>query len=147
MPSATIISSFVPLFVLSQNRGMRWILPLLVASIASGAGTYELAGELQPRAFAVVSIFGVSFPYVARTFTELDGKFKFKKLAPGTYQLSLNSRRRGEARKTVEVGPSSADSKHRVKLALPLAQLNWERPAEGRLLVNIRELTVSEKAR
>lgn len=131
---------------------MRWIGGLLLclaahAATAPAGGTYVLSGELQPRAFAVVSLFGVSTPFAAHTFTERDGRFKFKKLVPGTYQLTLNSRRRGEVRQTVEIGPKTADGKRRVKLALAVAQLNWVKTPEGRVLVNVRELSVPEKAK
>src|SRR5258708_26438477 len=129
---------------------MGWIgggLLLGLAAVLPAAETFDLSGELQPRAFIVISIFGVTTPFIGHTFSELDGHFKFKKLKPGTYQLTLNSRRRGEARQTIEIGPSLANAKGRVKITLLLAQLNWVRPAEGRLLVNIRELSVPEKAR
>jgi tetratricopeptide (TPR) repeat protein len=129
---------------------MGWIgggLLLGLAAVLPAADTFELSGELQPRAFIVITIYGVTTPFIGHTFAELDGHFKFKKLKPGTYQLTLNSRRRGEARQTVEIGPSFANAKGKVKITLPLATLNWVRPAEGRLLVNIRELSVPEKAK
>src|ERR1700687_4682823 len=100
---------------------LRYLSPLVAALAASAAGpNYELSGRMVPRSGAYVSLFGSTVPFSANTLADLDGRFHFKKLEPGMYPLSIFSRRLGEARRTVEVGPASADAKGRVGLPLQL---------------------------
>ena len=79
---------------------------------------YELVGKILqengkpfPARNQVVFLHGTTTPFYAQTLAGRDGGFKFKKLPPGAYQLAAAVPRVGEMRKTVEVGPSFADSK------------------------------------
>jgi len=58
-------------------------------------------------------------PFASRATADLKGKFKFKKLPPGTYVVMVAVPRSRPLRKTVEVGPSFADSKGRVATTIP----------------------------
>ncbi len=126
---------------------LRFLLPLLAAMAASAAGpVYELSGKLVPRSGASVSLFGSTTPFSAQTFA-LDGSFHFKKLAPGMYTLAIFSRRRGEARRTIEIGPSTADAKGRVSLTLDLKDSDFVlSPSLRRHVVSARQLTIPERA-
>jgi len=127
---------------------LRFLLPLLVALAASAAGPdYELSGRLVPRSGASVSLFGSTVPFAATTLADLDGRFHFKKLAPGMYTVSIFSRRRGEARRTVEVGPSTADSKGRVPLILQLKDSDFVFSTSlRRHVVSARQLAIPPAA-
>ena len=114
----------------SKNRASRaqFIVLLLLLSVAPAQGApeqlYELVGKLvrsdgRPfgRLNAVVFLQSVPTPFTARTIAS-GGEFKFKKLAAGTYLVIVTVPRSGEMTRTVEVGPSSADSKGKITLAI-----------------------------
>ncbi len=100
---------------------LRYFLGALAVSAAFAAGpVYELSGRIQPKARAYVSLFGANSPYSAETFVYPGAEFHFKKLQPGAYTVAIFMRGRGEARKTVEVGPGTSDRHRRVSLNLEL---------------------------
>ena len=105
----------------------RVLLAMLIVSAASAAepALYELSGRMVPRLGVYVSLFGVNSPYLSTTLADVSGNFKFKNLQPGAYTVAIFSRRRGEARRTVEVGPAVADHKRRVKLKLELKESDF----------------------
>lgn len=127
---------------------LRFLVPLLAASAAFAAGPlYELSGRLVPRSGASASLFGTTTPFTTSTLVDVTGHFHFKKLQPGLYTLAIFSRRRGEARRTVEVGPSVADRKHRVKLTLQFRDADFVPSVSWRRnLVSATELAIPAKA-
>lgn len=132
----------------------------LLESSSSAAETarprerFELTGEVRlqqtvkpRRLVAYVALHGTTTPYSSYTWTNFDGKFKFKKLLPGTYSLYVEVRRKGEKRSTVEVSHSLADSKgrvHQVVMVEPGQSLATRQRPD---VVSVRELSVPEKAR
>jgi tetratricopeptide (TPR) repeat protein len=104
---------------------------------------YELLGRTAPPMGARVSLYGTSAPFSATTLAGFDGHFRFKKLRPGLYVLSIFSRRRGEARRTVEVGPALADSKGRVSITLELKDTDFVFASTmNRHLISAKQLSV-----
>ena len=75
----------------------------------------------------------------------LDGSFKFKKIPHGVYTLSVFLARRGEIRRTINVGPSLADERGRVYVEIRPDRANIDTTALN--FVSARELAVPEKAR
>lgn len=127
----------------------RFLVPVLAASAAFGAEPvlYELSGRMVPRMGGYVSLFGVDSPFAASTLVDPSGRFHFKKLRQGAYTLSVFSRRRGEARRSIDIGPAGADRKGRVTLTLKLAESDFELADLTRLnLVSTRQLAVPESA-
>src|SRR5690349_11404082 len=94
------------------------MLPLVLACLA--ADLYDVSGQIAPAAGASVSIYRVSSPFTESTLAEDNGRFTFKKLEAGAYTVAIFIPARGEARQTVEVGPGTADNRHRVSLKLDL---------------------------
>ncbi|HUA60298.1 MAG TPA: tetratricopeptide repeat protein [Verrucomicrobiae bacterium] len=86
----------------------------LACSAAADDTLYDLVGHLHPEERAAVTLFGDTFPFTASTLSEADGRFRFQKLRPGAYTVSVLIPERGEARQTIEVGPSLADGHGRV---------------------------------
>jgi tetratricopeptide (TPR) repeat protein len=128
---------------------LRNFLPLLMAVSAARAAAplYELAGRFTPAGSASVSLFGVSGPFSASTLSDASGRFTFKKLDAGTYTLAVFLPAEGEARQTIEIGPSSAGSHHRVSLSLQFKASDFERaPALARHTVATRQLAIPDKA-
>ena len=58
---------------------------------------------------------GVTIPYNASKPADLSGKFKFSKLRRAMYTLVIVVANHGELRKTVDVSPSLADEKNRIR--------------------------------
>jgi Tfp pilus assembly protein PilF len=78
------------------------------------AAEYELAGRISPPAKASVVIYGATTPFTSATRSDPHGRFRFRRLAAGTYILSIEELSRGEFRQTIEIGPGTADVKGRV---------------------------------
>jgi len=93
-----------------------WISLLLLYAAWPTETVFDLAGRLHPEERASVTLFGDAFPFTASTLSEEDGRFQFKKLRPGPYTVSIFTPDRGEARKTIEIGPSAADARGRIAL-------------------------------
>src|SRR5712691_1209610 len=101
--------------------------PQPVRFLLAGIGTvaalaaeprYELSGRIQLRTPASVSISGAATPFTAATISDAAGRFHFKRLEAGAYTIAVFVPGRGQARTTVEVGPSNADSRKHVEFTL-----------------------------
>ena len=122
------------------------MIPLLLAFL--GADSYDLTARVAPPDRASVSIHAVASPFTASTLTENDGRFTFRKLEPGAYTIAIFIPARGEARQTIEVGPSTADDRHRVALTLELKDSDFvfRDPTRRRHSVSAKQLAIPEKA-
>jgi tetratricopeptide (TPR) repeat protein len=121
---------------------------LLAACDAATEPVYELTGQVRPEAEASVTLFGATSPFHAFTLSDDAGHFTFKKLEAGAYTLAIFVPERGEARKTVEVGPGTADSRGRVVLHLDLkdADFVYESIMQQQHAITARELAIPDKA-
>ncbi|HYK89625.1 MAG TPA: tetratricopeptide repeat protein [Acidobacteriota bacterium] len=118
---------------------------------SSGERLYRLIGTIlredgEPFKNAVPELFlqGAVRPYSARTQAGPDGRFTFKKLPAGTYTLIVEVPRAGGMRKTVEVGPSFADSGGSVFLTV---RFDRTERIEKKSLVSAAELGIPDEAR
>lgn len=127
---------------------LQLVAALLAVPAFAADPAYELAGHLDPEAEAAVSIFGATAPFRDTTLSDSSGRFAFKRLEQGTYTLAIFIPARGEARQTVEVGPGTADDRHRVILNLHLKDSDFVfADAERRRhAVSARQLSVPDKA-
>jgi tetratricopeptide (TPR) repeat protein len=132
----------------NRNGMFRYLWLAWMASTAvAAAPVYELSGTILPRGGATVSLFGTDAPFVASTFVFAGSRFHFKKLRPGAYTLSVFMRRRGEARQTIEIGPSNADRRGRVSLQLELKESDFVLASVLRgHTVSAKELAISPQA-
>ncbi len=144
---------------MKNNRRIGRVFPLLLAAMtalilqpsAGAAGkTYQLVGSILQSdgtpfsgAAPIVFLQGAVKPFSAQTLAGRDGKFKFKKIPAGTYTLVAAVPRVGELRRTVEVGPSFADSKRTVAVTLVYDQTV---PVIRGGRISTAELSVSEDA-
>ena len=131
----------------------------LVALIILLLGTYpaparkktlELQGRIIPTLQAAwVGLQSATEPFRTQTLSDLKGRFKFKDLQPGGYALIVFHPRWGEQRQSVEVTPSFADGKNRIKVNFVIRQSaqGGERHAEEKHMVSVRELSITQKAR
>ncbi|HMD70652.1 MAG TPA: tetratricopeptide repeat protein [Bryobacteraceae bacterium] len=106
---------------------VRFLLPALLAASAFAAGPlFDLSGQLLPPRRASVSLFATKTPFTAATVSDAAGRFAFKKLPADDYTVAVVVAGRGEARRTVEVGPAAAGSHQRVSLTLDLKDSDFE---------------------
>lgn len=81
---------------------------------------FDLRGKIEPPPGpAVVVLSSATSPFNARTLAGSSGEFRFKKLDPGVYKVWVFAPGAGEVEQTVAVGPSTADKKRRVRVAVP----------------------------
>lgn len=109
------------------------------------AGQYEVRGTLVPATRASVSLHGSTSPFHASTLAGMDGKFRFKQIEAGVYTLIVFVPGSGEVRKTIDIGPSVADKKGRVEIALRLDESKMTPDRSS--VVSVRELAIPQAAR
>jgi Tfp pilus assembly protein PilF len=118
------------------------------SAFAAQPDVFVLSGQTVPAFGGRVSLFGTTNPFSATSFMDATGRFYFKKLRPGLYNLSIFSRRRGETRRTVEIGPASADAKGRVALRLELKDSDFVFAATAnRQMISARDLAIPYASR
>ncbi|MEO8593798.1 MAG: tetratricopeptide repeat protein [Candidatus Solibacter sp.] len=128
-------------------RSVFLLIVFLAAAPAQKLVLYELAGRIVPEGIASVTLFGATSPYTASTLSSERGRFTFKNLEPATYTLAMYQPGRGEARRTIEIGPGLADAQRRVALTIELREDDFDRTSETRRhRVAARELTVPDRA-
>ncbi|HWB98567.1 MAG TPA: tetratricopeptide repeat protein [Bryobacteraceae bacterium] len=113
----------------------------------AAAGQYDLSGRIIPEYRASVSLQGATTPFTDQTLTDHRGRFRFRKLEPGTYTVSVFVPGRGEVRQTIEIGPSLADSKRRVQVTFEIPDSKFEQDTAHRgHVVSARQLSIPPKA-
>ena len=123
-----------------------WLL-ILVAAASPAQALYEVSGRISPEGPASVTLFGATHPFTASTFTDENGRFHFKKLVPASYTVAVFQPGRGEARQTIEVGPSLADSRNRIRVTLTLKDDDFDTTSDRRRhSVTTQELAIPERA-
>lgn len=136
-------------------RSVLSFLILILALPATGASSadvrYELRGKILredgsriPATNIEVVLHGTVKTYHAEAFAGPDGQFEFKKLPAETYTLIVYIPRVGEIRKTVEVGPSFANSKRVVETILLFGRENVLTKHQS---VSAVDLSVPQKAK
>jgi tetratricopeptide (TPR) repeat protein len=105
---------------------------------------FELVGQLTPETRASVTLHGATTPFSQSTLADSRGRFRFRKIQQGAYTLSAFAPGVGEASRTIEIGPGTAE-KGRVSVALRLRETREAITAGAK--VSIRELSVPDAAR
>ena len=130
---------------------MRWVACALVlaGSLYPVERTYELNGRIVPESPAAVSLFGAATPFHAETVADAQGRFRFRKLEPGSYTVAIFIPRHGERRETVDVGPATADARGRVTITIQAADsgLISKEVLQDRAKVSTRQLAIPGSAR
>jgi tetratricopeptide (TPR) repeat protein len=132
---------------------MRWVALGIALAIAAdlclaGRG-YELNGRIIPESHASVALFGATTPFHTDTLADSRGHFRIRGLEAGEYTVAVFIPGRGEARRTVEIGPSTADRKGRVGITINVEDSRALSPEalRGTETVSTRELAIPESAR
>jgi tetratricopeptide (TPR) repeat protein len=132
-------------------ESLRWkhLVLLLAFGASAQQAKYDLAGQILPEARAAISLFGATAPFSASSLSDERGRFQFRQLLPGPYTVAVFVAGRGEARQTIEVGPSLSDSKGRVSVTLRFQESDFvaEPWMRRRAMVSARELAIPDRAR
>jgi tetratricopeptide (TPR) repeat protein len=119
----------------------------ILHNLAAGQLQYEVAGRISPEGQARVSLFATWQPFVQSVDADAAGRFRFTKIEAGSYTIAVTMAGRGEARRTIEVGPSTANAKRRVWLDLTFADSDFALgEATRRHAVTASQLAIPEKA-
>lgn len=118
---------------------------LLALALVAPPETFTLEGRFSPPAIGTVSVHGATTPFAVSALSDPGGRFRFRRLEPGTYTLSVFVPGRGETRQTVVVTPSTADARGRVQVEVEMddARLRREEAAG----VSLRALSIPAPAR
>jgi tetratricopeptide (TPR) repeat protein len=121
---------------------------VLPAAEAPSKNKYTIEGNLTPPRMGTVVVRGVGNTYLKRQPVYWDGKFKFKNLKPGSYNVAVVVYRMGEFRQTYNVGPSTSDEKGRVKITMVLSPSRASRlfTPRDRFTVSASRLSIPDKA-
>jgi tetratricopeptide (TPR) repeat protein len=133
---------------------MRTLVLILLAAMAAERAPaaaqvhYELRGRLVPEARARIVVYGSTVPFSDAVMTDERGNFRVRKLVKGAYTVAVYQRGRGEARRTIEVGPSTANPRQQVEITLALKDSDFTRRTgpSGRFVVSAKQLSIPEKA-
>jgi tetratricopeptide (TPR) repeat protein len=117
--------------------------------LAAASETLELRGRIEPApGRASVTVHASYAPFTASTWSDSKGRFRFRKLKPGTYTVSVLAPGQGTARHTIEVSPAFANAKGIVEAVIPFdASRDPDDAASRRHTVGVRELTIPDRAR
>jgi len=128
---------------------LRWFALFVLVASHSTAETLELRGELKPALRAGRAILSaVESPFYAEAAV-VDSRFRFPKLAAGSYNLTVLDPSWGMTRKTVQVTPSFADEAGRVRVLVDLdrSEANRGLRVQAQSTVSVASLKVPAKAR
>jgi len=126
----------------------RYVLGFLAVSTAFAAGAgYEVSGKVLPKSWAFVTLYSTDTPYATNTVVVPGTNFHFKNLEAGSYALVIFVRGRGQARRTVLVGPGTADRHGRISLQLNLQDSDFV-PGQAAAvhMVSTKELSIPDAA-
>jgi tetratricopeptide (TPR) repeat protein len=123
---------------------------LLTLSVGLSAAEieYRLKGTLEPPTRAVITLDGFTTTFTGSVLAGESGQFEIKGLRAGTYTLIVGVPNRGEIRKTVEIGPGTADDSNAVRTAIKLDDALFSRQyVRKQGTVSMGELAIPDKAK
>ncbi len=122
---------------------------LLFAAISFCAEPkYEIRGKISPAAAAYINLHAVKDPFRAEGLADDSGRFRIKNIPLGSYTVSVQVPGRGEARRTVDIGPAQADSRNRINLDLNFKESDFEfkETVRSASTVSLTQLAIPGKA-
>lgn len=136
-------------------RAAGWLLAAVLAVSQAGGGQarggFQIVGKVLRSdgkpftgALPVVFVDGAFAPFALRVYAEKSGDFRIRGLNPGTYNLSVFVPGAGEWRRTIEVGPGTADAKGIVRVEARLAP---DFSQDDEHVVSAAELSVPAEAK
>lgn len=127
---------------------MRLLLAIIsLSSLAHAQASKQLRveGEVRPAGRSSVTLHGAVTPFNSTVLTSTGGRFSFKNVDQGTYTIEAFQPGLGSLRRTIEVGPTTADDKGVVRVILPLDDARVRKDRSS--LVTLSQLSVPDKAK
>jgi Tfp pilus assembly protein PilF len=125
---------------------------LVGAAVSAGADAnlLELRGKVvdgavRSRPFRI-TLFSVETTYSTSTLSDAGGEFRFRKLKPGNYTVSILRRGLGEVHRTIVMTAGLADQKGVVRITLPFSPSEAAESGSS-ALVSRTQLSIPGKAR
>lgn len=142
LPYAIIATLFAWTIVSSPELAAKPRLLRLEGRIVLPPHTYS------PKKRLVIFLQGVSTPYSGRKWAEPDGRFRFTDLVPGTYSLAVYIPEDRQLLQTVDITPSFADGKGKVRRTFEYDEQSLEAhlTVQPQSIVSARQLSVSFSA-
>ena len=81
----------------------------LIAFLTLRCSAYELTGRIEPAAAVSIFLQGATVPFESSTQSGADGRFRFRRIAGGTYTLVISTAVGGQLMETIELGPGTVD--------------------------------------
>ena len=121
---------------------------LLGTSATAKERAFKLRGQILPPLRTLVFLTSHDGSFADRAISNYKGRFKFKKLKPGTYAITLFHPYWGATRRTIEVTGSFADEQGRIDVSVPFrrSEEGRKRMLRRRTLVSAKQLSISSKA-
>jgi Tfp pilus assembly protein PilF len=128
---------------------MRCWLPSIAIGVsllwAGDTVRFRLQGRIGTETPAAVTLNGSTTPFTTSTLSDGGGRFDIRNLEAGTYTVSVFIPNRGEIRRTIEVGPGTADGKGTVSVSFDAGEAKPVRDSPHK--VSASELAIPDKAR
>jgi tetratricopeptide (TPR) repeat protein len=97
---------------------------------------YDLTGRIDPPVATQVFLHGATTPFESSVDTGEDGRFRFRRVAGGTYTLNLAG-----TMQTIEVGPGTSDAKGRIDVVI-----HADGPRTAGATVSVTVLSIPDRA-
>lgn len=128
---------------------MRLVCLGLLAAVFPGAAEsgLELRGQLADSGRPImVTLFGADSPYTASALTDLQGRFRFRSLTPGSYTVAVFLPGHKELRRTVVVSPALAQPNGSVQVNLPSAEESLDSTDHRAGTISVGRLSIPPRA-
>jgi tetratricopeptide (TPR) repeat protein len=125
-----------------------WAFLLFTAISFCAEPKYEVRGSISPAVAAYINLHAVKDPFRAEGLADDSGRFRIKNIPAGSYTVSVRVPGRGEARRTVDIGPAQADRRNRIALDLDFKESDFEfkETVKSASTVSLTQLAIPEKA-
>jgi tetratricopeptide (TPR) repeat protein len=97
---------------------------------------YDLTGRIDPPVAIQVYLHGATTPFESSTGSGDNGRFRFRRVAGGTYTLTI-----ANSTRTIEVGPGTSDAKGHVDVVL-----HMDGPRTADATVSVTVLSIPDRA-
>lgn len=128
-------------------RTLVFALALMAPVTPAAIHRFELRGTILPPASFSVSLHSSASPFTKSLLTGSDGRFRLREVPAGTYTLAVFAPGKGELRRTVEIGPGTANRHRRVEVTLNVDANPAALAEGGGHTVSVAQLSVSDSAR
>jgi tetratricopeptide (TPR) repeat protein len=125
------------------------LLLAVAVCLSAAERTFEVRGQIEPApSRATVILAAATTPFTTRTASDSAGRFRFRNIRTGAYKVLVFAPGAGEIEKTIEVGPSLADSNNRISVTVSFSEsVSIPEAMERQHTVDLRRLGIPDAAK